>query len=150
MRKFVVLTLGLLLAAASATATAGGYYDRGWRDHRYDHRWDRRDRHHRDAYLVGGVLLGLAAGAALSDNDRGWRRGDYYYDGRHDRGYYGGYYDDRRYGSGYYGGGYYGGRPYYGRDVVVYRDRPRWGGRRHYGPPRRVVHHHHYYRDRRW
>lgn len=145
MRKFVVLTLGLLLAAASATATAGGYHDRGWRDHRYDHRWDRRDRPHRDAYLVGGLSLGLAAGAALADDDDGWRRGGYLYDSRYDHGYYGGYRGDRYYDRGYYGGGYYG-----GREVVVYRDRPRWHGRRYYAPPRRVVHHDHYYRDRRW
>jgi hypothetical protein len=139
MRKSIILTLAFVLAAASTSAFAGGYHDRGWRDHRHDHRWDRRDRPHRDAYLVGGLLLGLAAGAALSDDDRGWRRGGYDYD-----------YDyDSRYDRGYYGGGYYDNRPYYGgREVIVYRERPRWGGRRYYAPPRRVVYEYGGYR--RW
>jgi hypothetical protein len=148
MRKLFILTLGLVLAAASATAFAGGRYDHGWYDHRYDHRYDRRDRTHRDAYLVGGLLLGLAAGAALADNDDGYRRGAYYYDSRYDRGgYRGGYY------GGYYhgGGGYYGSRPYYGgREVIVRHGRPCWIEHRYYAGPRRVVHYHYDARDPRW
>jgi len=133
MRKFVTITLAVLFAALSTSAMAGGRYDDR-------HRYDRHDRgHHRDAYLVGGALLGLAAGAALND-----RRDDRYYDrgyGDYDRGYG---YNDRGY-------GYYD-QPRYGGHVVVVRPGPRYYEPRrydnyYYAPPRRVIYRDRGYRD---
>lgn len=60
------------------------------------------------AALVGGAL-GLAAGAALANNNGYWGGGYY------NRGYYGrGYYNRGYYRGGYYNRGYYN-RGYYGR-----------------------------------
>ena len=149
MRKLLTISLAVLFAALSTSAMAGGRY------YGYD-RYDRYDRgHHRDAYLAGGLLLGLVAGAALSDrHDDRYRRGyydrydygygsrnDYGYDSRNDYGY------DSRYDYGYYS------PPRYGREVVV-RPGPRYyAPRRYYGggyyaPPRRVIYRDHGYR--RW
>lgn len=123
MRKLLTFTLAVMLAALSTSALAGGPYGH------YGH-YDNDDND--AAYLAGGLLLGLAAGAAIANNDDGYR-------------YYGGYgYPPPRpfRGAYYYGGGYYnaGYRPYYGPDVVVYRAPPRYRhGGYYYAPPRRVV-----------
>lgn len=133
MRKLLTLTLAVMLAALSTSALAGGSYGRY--GYHYD---DDNDA----AYLVGGALLGLAIGAAIADNNDGYR-------------YYG-YPPPRAFRGAYYGGGYYnpGYRPYYGPDVVVYRAPPRYRhGGYYYAPPRRAVYPARpYYRQgyRRW
>lgn len=124
MQKLIALAVVLIIAAASAPASAGGYYYRDGYRHRD---------HDRGAYLAGGLLLGLAAGAALADDRRDRR----YYDGRYDR--YDSYHDYR-----HYDGGWYYDRPYR-REVVVYRSAPvryrgpvRYGWHdRYYAPPPR-------------
>jgi hypothetical protein len=111
MRKLLTITLALMLAALSTSALADG-------------RHGRHDRGtHRDAYIAGGLLLGLVAGAAL-DNDHRDRYDDRYYDGYYSRSDY----------------GYYDGPRRYGRDVVVYREQPRYYGPRYYGPRHRYGH----------
>jgi hypothetical protein len=136
MRKLLLITLALVLASVSAVAQAG---DRYYRHHNH---------HHRDAYVAGGLLLGMIAGAALADRDDHYVRRDY----RYDDGYYGG---------SYYRDGYYGYTRPYRRDVVIYRDVPRYygptryygydRGYRHYGPRHyRHRHHHHHHHGRHW
>jgi hypothetical protein len=134
MRRLMTITLAVLLAALSTGAMAGGRY--GYYDY---------DRDDDGAYLAGGLLLGLAAGAAIANSDdRYYDRYDYRYDRRFDRRF------DRRYSAGFRGG--YGYRPYYQPDVVIYRDRPRHRRGYYYAPPRRVVYDNYYYDRgyRRW
>ncbi len=118
MARNLFSTIGKIAAGAAAlslvTATAASA------DPRYY-------RHHRDrggdvaAAAIAAGIVGLAVGAAISDNDRGDRR----------------YYDDRYYGRRYappppprYGYGYgYAPRPYYGdRECWTTRDYDRWNG----------------------
>ena len=101
----------LSLAAAATTASA---------DSRHYRHHDGRNGDVAAAAIAAGVI-GLADGAALSDNDRG--RG--YYDDRR-------YYDQRRvYAPPRYGYGYgYAPRPYYGsRECWTTREYDRWDGR---------------------
>jgi hypothetical protein len=136
MRKFVVLVLALLVGAASMPATADHYY---YRNHRHSDR---------GAYVAGGVLLGLLAGAAIA-NDRHDRR---YYPDRYDYGYYdGGYYGGGYYDRRYYGGDYYYDSRPYRRDVIVYRDvGPRYYRHHYYDHGYHRPHPRHYDRyDRR-
>lgn len=111
----LAVATGAMALATTAPASAqyrGGYhggYHGGYRGHG-------------DGALVAGIA-GLAIGAAIASDHRGYRggyydrpyRGDYYYD----RGYYrGGYYDDGYYA---YRGCYLERRwdPYYGEPVRV-------------------------------
>jgi hypothetical protein len=77
----------------------------------------RRDRDHTGAAVAAGIA-GLAVGAALASNNRGYAYG-----------YAPGYYYDR----GYYGRGYYAPPPryyaprYYGPRTCVYWQYDRWG-----------------------
>lgn len=104
MRKWIVFIAGAVMLVATQVASAG-------------------QRYHRDRYIVGGALVGLALGAAIA-SERNYRGDDYRYD-RHDR------YDRYGYSDGY---GYE--RPVVRREVRVYRSAPRYGNGR-YCPPRR-------------
>lgn len=96
------LTFGGAIAATAAPAQARphGYYNGGY--------YGGRHHHNGDAAIVAGVA-GLALGAALASNNRGYYNGGYY-----SRGYA---YDP-----------YYGDRYYYSRPRYVYRtcESERW------------------------
>jgi len=111
MRKWVVFIATVMLLVAAQAASAG-------------------ERYHRDRYIVGGALLGLAIGAAVANN-RDDRRGYNY-----DRGY--GYGSDRPHNDRYaYSDGYRYERPVVRREVRVYRSAPRYQRNNRYCPPRR-------------
>lgn len=121
MARNLFSTIGKIAAGVAAvslvTATAASADPRYYRHHHRDRGGDVA------AAAIAAGIVGLAVGAAISDNDRGDRR----------------YYDDRYYGRRYappppprygYGYGYgYAPRPYYGdRECWTTRDYDRWNG----------------------
>jgi len=131
LKKAVLGTAIGAMALATTPADARGYY---------------RHYHHGDnaAVAIGAGILGLAVGAAIASDNRGYNDGYYYYDGYYNQPYYNGYtYYTPGYTTyyypytyGYYDGRWYNGYRYnngYFYDRRGYRAYDRDGWNRHYG-----------------
>jgi hypothetical protein len=85
------ITLGGALAATAAPAEAQ-YYRGGYGGHAYGGHYGGRYYGHRDndaGLAIGAGVLGLALGAAIASDHRGYYGGPYYSGGYYDYGYYG-------------------------------------------------------------